>query len=601
MKTIQQLATEIARIKSDIANAMQSKKISIPTKFADYGDSLRRMTDFDFDGNLDSVEIPPSITSLRNKILGGNEKVNTITIPLTVTSISSGAFTESAIEEIIFSDRTRQQVKDMSGFNFGLNKTVVIHCSDGDMYGTGEYVTPVDPTGEIIVDGTKVIFTAGLGGVPNERFKNDKQVFSIENQSNSINSVGKDSFNGCSMLIDFENTASGEQSNQHDVGEGAFSGCSLMESYGIPNIRTIGKNGFSGCRSLKKLDTSICTSIGESALSGCSSLETLDISNASSLGNNSLSRCTSLTNVKFKGDIASIPSGLLDGCTSFKLGEHHIGNDPDSNIAVESIGNFAIRNVAFDNVSSIKSNKINFSGICSESRRIESGSMTPSTEYQQRIEVQLSYPSSSKTVGNVTFEDAINLESKEFRTSFSYAGSSQLGRVSGSGVIRISANNTLESLINGVETEVNIFEVATYPYVSYSVKVYFNWNFTPKSNELRFPNVKSVSSGGLGYVASKNVIFDNVSKISNSAFYAKMNASASNTDSGSGYSYDSICLIDSVTINSLPSTLEQGCFSGIKTVRLTRYKLAQAKQLANYPWGMTTGSQIVCSDGTITL
>ena len=152
---------------------------------------------------------------------------------------------------------------------------------------------------------------------------------------NSVTSIGKGAFLGCSSL-----TSITIPESVTEIKDGAFSGCNslpvidniryadtyLIEavdksltSYSIKEgTRFIGSWAFARCSNLKSITTpNSVTSIGESAFRGCSSLTSITIPNSvTSIGWYAFYGCSSLTNITIPNSVTFIGYAAFRDCSS---------------------------------------------------------------------------------------------------------------------------------------------------------------------------------------------------------------------------------------------------------------------------------------------
>ena len=112
---------------------------------------------------------------------------------------------------------------------------------------------------------------------------------------NSVTSIGRSAFAGCSSLTSVE-----IPNSVTSIGDGAFYGCSGLTSVTIPNsVTSIGEGAFRYCSSLTSVTIpNSVTSIGDVAFRGCSSLTSVTIPNSvTSIGRFAFSDCYRLNTI----------------------------------------------------------------------------------------------------------------------------------------------------------------------------------------------------------------------------------------------------------------------------------------------------------------
>ncbi len=107
------------------------------------------------------------------------------------------------------------------------------------------------------------------------------------------------------------------------INEGSFSNCCSLESITIPKeINAVGDKAFEKCTSLKNVDVSSGIKYGTKAFSGCSALESFKFYDGSEAGANMFAECKSLRSVSLCDSMTAIPDYMLykcDNLTSFEI------------------------------------------------------------------------------------------------------------------------------------------------------------------------------------------------------------------------------------------------------------------------------------------
>ena len=140
----------------------------------------------------------------------------------------------------------------------------------------------------------------------------------------SVTSIGGSVFSGCSSLtsivVENGNTKYDSRNGCNAIIETASNtlivGC---KNTIIPNsVTSIGRDAFYGCTGLTSIEIpNSVTSIGFQAFSGCSGLTSVTIPNSvTSLANDAFAGCSNLTSVLIGSGVASIGDNVFRGCSS---------------------------------------------------------------------------------------------------------------------------------------------------------------------------------------------------------------------------------------------------------------------------------------------
>lgn len=243
--------------------------------------------------NLTSIELPSTLTEIKEDAFWGCDNLNSINIPESVTSIGSSAFYSC---DNLTSVEISKNVSEFGKSAFAkCDKLSKITVAEDNPYFTAEDNIVYNK------EKTKIIFA--LKNIP-ENLKIASTVTSIEESA----------FKYCSTLTNVEIPES-----VTNIGESAFSGCSALEKIVLPSsITSIPTNLFENCSNLKsvKIPENV-TSIEEYAFYGCTSLKEMEIpSSVTSIGYGAFYDCSGLTSINIPESVTSIGKYAFSGCSS---------------------------------------------------------------------------------------------------------------------------------------------------------------------------------------------------------------------------------------------------------------------------------------------
>jgi len=284
--------------------------ITIPNSVTSIGSSA-------FSGctGLTSITIPNSVTSIGSGAFLGCTGLTSVTIPNSVTSIGGGAFSGCTGLIQIIVDSNNSKYTSLDGVLFNENRTSLIAYPNekSTQYTIPNSVTSIGSSAFSGCTGlTSVTIPNSVTSIGQNAFSGCTGLTSIT-IPNSVTSIGYNAFFGCTGL-----TSVTIPNSVTSIGGGAFSGCTGLTSITIPNsVTSIGSGAFSGCTGLTSITIpNSVTSIGSGAFSGCTGLTSVTIPNSvTSIGGGAFSGCTGLTSITIPNSVTSIGSGAFSGCT----------------------------------------------------------------------------------------------------------------------------------------------------------------------------------------------------------------------------------------------------------------------------------------------
>lgn len=249
-----------------------------------------------------------------------NKKVNSITIPASITSIGKYAFANCRnLTEVNYNATAAANVSYNSGvfYSAGVDSTgITVNLGEG-VTSLPAYLFSYSTTSisipQNVVNVTEVNFSSTINTIGNYAFASCKNlgILNLDSCSNLTN-IGNYAFYGCAALNNINLSSCTSLST---IGKYAFESCDNLVNVGIvcPSLQIIDDRAFYSCENLTSLDLSSCPSlatIGSSAFSGCAGLQNLVIpENLTVLEASAFYGCSKLSNITFNAysleDLAS--------------------------------------------------------------------------------------------------------------------------------------------------------------------------------------------------------------------------------------------------------------------------------------------------------
>lgn len=201
-----------------------------------------------------------------------------------------------------------------------LSNYAFVHCVNVSYITIPSSITNISTGAFNTCGASSITIPSSITSIENSMFYTARRLGKIALPS-GVTSIGTYAFYGCNALLDKVTIPSGVTS----IGEGAFSSCYALGKVTIPsNVTTINNSVFSGCNSLNKVTIpSGVTSIGTYAFYTCDALTEITIpSNVTSIGTYAFYRCYSLVKITIPSGVTNIESNTFNSCKG--LSEIHL-------------------------------------------------------------------------------------------------------------------------------------------------------------------------------------------------------------------------------------------------------------------------------------
>ena len=339
--------------------------------------------------SFDELKYFTGVTALENFAFYGCSALKSITLPSSISSISSHAFNScTVLEEVKNFENTSIEILQDEIFRGTSLKSIVLPrtvtlINTNAFYGCSSLREIAFPESLTRINGgafygcsslREVVLKEGFTAFSrNNIFQDCTSLLYVKLPSTLKSNLTEGIFRGCTSLLKVE----GLENSQIPIIQGsAFYDCSDLTEIAFPaSLTSIENDAFYGCSALTEIAfPASLTSIGNSAFRGCSALTEIAFpASLTSIGNDAFRDCTSLVTASGLGDtqLTSIGGSAFNGCSAlteiaFPASLTSIGNSAFSKTVI--YGEFTFENLqtlgsrAFENT---KVSKMKFPSLVS--------------------------------------------------------------------------------------------------------------------------------------------------------------------------------------------------------------------------------------------
>lgn len=412
------------------------------------------------------------------------------------------------------------------------------------------------------------IYPAFVTSIANDEFRSDTKLLSVV-VPETITSMSDSAFRQCTNLTS-------AVLNNATIGDHAFTNCSSLTDVSMTAATSLGRWAFQGCTALTGIELpDTLTTIGQSAFIGCSSLQSIDLpETVTAIGNNAFQGCAALDSVILPENATgtlTLGDSVFNGCSALErvdlpVGTLTVGTTIFNNALANEIWLKAPFNSSL--VSAIPSGKaVNFI-YPSFTTSIAANEWKNNTNLKS-----ITVPETVTSVGADAFRGCTGLVQADFSP----------------GATTLSNGNTF----NG-DTALQVLTVGGSSLTNLPV------NFAKNCTALV----------DLVVTAPLTTLDNGTTDGNNGVFFgctALTNVELPDTLTTIGrYAFKNCSALVSLTIPSAVTTIGVGALNigsstNLPEVTMEGKTQATVQAMADYPWGLRTGSTVHCTDGDITI
>lgn len=320
-----------------------------------------------------------------------SQDIRILTIPNTITNISSGTIEKCNLEAIYVLGKAPKMYAEFNSvpdiyvcdktcfasfFKVGWWSNLAIHAYGWDYVSTNVDVKKNGEFAETYLTQNNydwgaaqyVKVTGNINDIDLDAMKNLTTLIKLDLSETSITSLPVNFMYGMNSLTEIKLPAT-----LAEIGAYAFSGCVSLSAFDLKEVQIIGTGVFENCRSLSYIDLNKVNAICERAFYSCEKLNNIDLSKVINIGAEAFFSCSSLetadltsaVNIGHRmGDTYFSYGSAFKDCTSLKnviLGNSLLNIFPGSfcNTAIETIalpeGLSSVYDNVFEECSNLKS------------------------------------------------------------------------------------------------------------------------------------------------------------------------------------------------------------------------------------------------------